>query len=88
MVQDRHILHGQLELALAPSKTPSKLQRQEHPGLLLGVLDAADRKAVLRCECAHERTLGVVLRIERRGVFITSLGPPIAPKTRLVIVDC
>ena len=45
VVQDRHVLHGQLELALTPSKTPAKIQRQEHPGLLLGVLDAADRQA-------------------------------------------
>ena len=42
MVQDRHVLYGQHEHTLTPSKTPSKLQRQEHPGLLLGVLDAAD----------------------------------------------
>ena len=47
MVQDKHILHGQLEYTPTTSKTPSKLQRQEHPGLLLGVLEAADREGVI-----------------------------------------
>ena len=46
MVQDRHVRHGQLEQTLTPSKTPSKLQRQEHPELLLGVLDAAHREPI------------------------------------------
>ena len=46
VVQDRHVLNGELELALAPSKTHSKLHGQEHPGLLLGVPDAADGPSV------------------------------------------
>ena len=42
MVQDRHVLQGQYEHTPTQSKTPSKLQRQEHPGLLLGVFDTAN----------------------------------------------
>ena len=47
VVQDRHVFHGQLEHTPTPSYTPSKLQKQEHPGLLLGVFEAADGEAMI-----------------------------------------
>ena len=79
----RHVLHGQLEQTLTPSKTPSKLQKQEHPGLLLGILDAAEREANrFQCVMFAVNALVIVRQAPVPGlgfvVLILRRSPPTA----------